>query len=123
MGPELSDPIINLTPRSEWKTPANSQDALIDKMRQRLEASLPGVGFNFTQPIALRVDELISGVKSQVAVKIFGEDLGILKTKAEEIAKNVIRHEGNGRPQGRAGFRPAISPHRIRSAGARAIRD
>ena len=93
MGPELSDPIINLTPRSEWKT-AKGQDALMDKMRQRLEASLPGIGFNFTQPIALRVDELISGVKSQVAVKIFGEDLEILKTKAEEMAKILSATRG-----------------------------
>jgi len=86
MGPELSDPIITLKPRSQWKT-AHTQEELIDKMRDRLESSLPGVGFNFTQPIALRVDELISGVKSQIAVKIFGEDLDRLKEKADEIAK------------------------------------
>ncbi len=85
-GPELSDPIITLKPRSQWKT-AHTQEQLIAKMRERLESSLPGVGFNFTQPIALRVDELISGVKSQLAIKIFGEDLDTLKKKAEEIAK------------------------------------
>jgi cobalt-zinc-cadmium resistance protein CzcA len=86
MGPELSDPIITLKPRKEWKT-AKNLPGLIDKMREKLEASLPGVGFNFTQPIALRVDELISGVKSQVAIKIFGDDLDALKDKADEIAK------------------------------------
>jgi cobalt-zinc-cadmium resistance protein CzcA len=86
MGPELSDPIITLKSRKEWKTAKNLPD-LIDKMREKLEASLPGVGFNFTQPIALRVDELISGVKSQVAIKIFGDDLDTLKDKADEVAK------------------------------------
>jgi cobalt-zinc-cadmium resistance protein CzcA len=130
MGPELSDPIINLTPRSEWKT-ANSQEALIDKMRQRLEASLPGVGFNFTQPIALRVDELISGVKSQVAVKIFGEDLGILKTKAEEIAKILSGTKGtadlrveqvSGQPYLHIDFdRPALARYGINIADVQEI--
>ena len=85
-GPELSDPIITLKPRSQWKT-ARTQEELIAKIRERLESSMPGVGFNFTQPIALRVDELISGVKSQIAIKIFGDDLDILKKMAEEIAK------------------------------------
>ncbi len=86
MGPELSDPIITLKPRSQWKT-AKTLDGLMSAMREKLEASLPGVGFNFTQPIALKVDELISGVKSQVAIKIFGDDLDTLKDKADEIAK------------------------------------
>lgn len=86
MGPELSDPIITLKPRSQWKT-AKSLPELIDKMRDKLQSSMPGVGFNFTQPIALKVDELISGVKSQVAIKIFGDDLTQLKGKAEEMAK------------------------------------
>jgi heavy metal efflux system protein len=86
MGPELSDPIITLKPRKEWKT-AKTLDGLMSAMREKLEASLPGVGFNFTQPIALRVDELISGVKSQVAIKIFGDDLDTLKDKADEVAR------------------------------------
>ena len=85
-GPEISDPIITLKPRSQWKT-AKTQEALIAKMREKLEASMPGMSFNFTQPIALRVDELISGVKSQLAIKIFGDDLDVLKKKAEEIAR------------------------------------
>ncbi len=86
MGPELSDPIITLKPPSRWKT-AKTYGELIDKLRERLEASMPGVAFNFTQPIALRVDELISGVKSQVAIKLFGDDIDKLKEKADEIAK------------------------------------
>ena len=92
-GPEISDPIITLIPRSKWKT-ANTQEELIGKMRDRLESSMPGVVFNFTQPIALRVDELISGVKSQLAVKIYGDDLDVLKKKAEEIAKTMSTIKG-----------------------------
>lgn len=93
MGPEISDPIITLKPHSEWKT-TKTQDELIEKMRERLEASMPGVAFNFTQPIALRVDELISGVKSQLAIKLFGDDLDKLREKADEIAKVMSTIKG-----------------------------
>jgi heavy metal efflux system protein len=85
-GPEHVDNIVTLKPRAQWKT-AKSKEELIDKLRERLEALLPGVAFNFTQPIALRVDELISGVKSQVAIKLFGDDLETLKAAADRIAR------------------------------------
>lgn len=89
----ISDTIIPLKPRSQWKT-AKTQEELIDKMRERLEASMPGAAFNFTQPIALRVDELISGVKSQMAIKLFGDDIDKLKEKADEIAKVMSTIKG-----------------------------
>ncbi len=89
------------------------------------------MGFNFTQPIALRVDELISGVKSQVAVKIFGEDLGILKTKAEEIAKILSGTKGtadlrveqvSGQPYLHIEFdRPALARYGINIADVQEI--
>jgi cobalt-zinc-cadmium resistance protein CzcA len=60
-------------------------EELIGKMRLELE-KIPGVTFNFSQPIAHRVDHLVSGVKSQVGVKIFGDDIAILKAKADEAA-------------------------------------
>jgi cobalt-zinc-cadmium resistance protein CzcA len=85
MGPELSDPIVILKPRSEWRT-ARTSDELMDKMRVEL-AKIPGIGLNFSQPIALRVDELISGVKSQVAVRIFGDDMETLRRQAEEASR------------------------------------
>ncbi|MHB9071966.1 MAG: efflux RND transporter permease subunit [Desulfobaccales bacterium] len=85
MGPNLSDPIVVLKPRQEWKT-AHTTEELVEKMRAEL-AKIPGIGLNFSQPIALRVDELISGVKSQVAVKIFGDDTEVLRRKAEEAAR------------------------------------
>ncbi|HEY3278351.1 MAG TPA: CusA/CzcA family heavy metal efflux RND transporter, partial [Syntrophorhabdaceae bacterium] len=92
-GPEISDPIITLKPRSQWKT-AKTQDGLIAKMRERLEGSMPGMTFNFTQPIALRVDELISGVKSQLAIKIYGDDLDVLKKNAEDMARIMSSIQG-----------------------------
>lgn len=85
MGVNVSDPIVILKPRSEWKT-AKTKDELIEKMSDELK-EIPGAGFNISQPIALRVDELISGVKSQLAIKLFGDDLDTLLAKANEIAK------------------------------------
>lgn len=85
MGVEISDIFVSLKPRSEWKTTQNKEE-LVSLMRERLE-KIPGMSFSFSQPIALRVDELISGVKSQVAVKLFGEDMEVLKSKGEEISE------------------------------------
>ena len=81
-GVEASEPIVTLKPRSEWQT-ARTMEELIAKMRVELE-KVPGVAYSFSQPIAHRVDHLVSGVKSQVAVKIFGDDMRLLRTKAEE---------------------------------------
>lgn len=92
MGPNVSDPIVVLKPKGQWKT-AKTKEELIEKMREELE-KIPGVAYNITQPIALRVDELISGVKSQIAIKLFGDDLDILKTKAEEIARVISKVHG-----------------------------
>ena len=92
MGIDISDIFVSLKPRKEWKTAADKEE-LVDKMRERLE-NIPGMSFSFTQPIALRVDELISGVKSQIAVKLFGEDMEVLKAKANEIAEAVKKVQG-----------------------------
>lgn len=92
MGPNISDPIVLLRPKEQWKS-ARTKEELVEKIREELEKT-PGIGLNITQPIALRVDELISGVKSQLAIKLFGEDMEILKEKAEEIAKAVSKVKG-----------------------------
>jgi cobalt-zinc-cadmium resistance protein CzcA len=92
MGPNLSDPIVVLKPKNQWKT-ARSKEDLIEAIRKELE-TIPGIGLNITQPIALRVDELISGVKSQIAIKLFGEDMKVLEDKAAAIAKAVSKVEG-----------------------------
>ncbi|MDH4099668.1 MAG: CusA/CzcA family heavy metal efflux RND transporter, partial [Nitrospirota bacterium] len=92
MGPNISDPIVILKPKDQWKT-ARTKEELVEKIREELE-KVPGIGINVTQPIALRVDELISGVKSQIAVKLFGEDMDILHEKAAEIAKALSPVKG-----------------------------
>jgi len=85
MGVEISDVIVTLKPREEWTT-TMSKDELVEKMREAL-ADLPGVASSFSQPIALRVDELVSGVKSAIGIKIFGEELDVLKQKGDEVAR------------------------------------
>ena len=92
MGPNLSDPFVRLKPREKWKT-ARTKNELIEKIREELE-KIPGIGLNITQPIAMRVDELISGVKSQIAIKLFGDDMEVLKEKAEEIARVMAKVDG-----------------------------
>jgi len=92
MGIDISDIFVSLKPRGEWTT-AKTKDELVDKMRERLE-NIPGMTFSFSQPIALRVDELVSGVKSQIAIKLYGEDMEILKARANEIAEVVKKIEG-----------------------------
>jgi heavy metal efflux system protein len=84
MGPEQSDVFIMLKPRKNWKTGRDKQE-LIEAINGELSA-IPGLRLSFSQPIALRVNELISGVKSDLAVKIFGPDLGQLKEYADAAA-------------------------------------
>ena len=87
MGMELSDMYVLLKPESEWQ--AKSKAEIEAQIRWRLER-VPGIAFGLSQPIAMRVDELMSGVRSQVAVKLFGEDLETLRMKGDEIAR-VLR--------------------------------
>jgi cobalt-zinc-cadmium resistance protein CzcA len=82
--PNESDPIVTLYPRSMWST-ARSQAGLVDAIRGRL-AEIPGISVLMSQPIQERVDELISGIRTECAVKLFGDDLDLLYQKAEEIA-------------------------------------
>ncbi|MBB1161343.1 efflux RND transporter permease subunit [Aquariibacter albus] len=80
-----STPIVSLKPRDEWPE-GWTQDTIADKIREKL-AVLPGVQIVMAQPISDRVDEMVTGVRADIAVKIFGDDLATLKTKADEIAK------------------------------------
>jgi cobalt-zinc-cadmium resistance protein CzcA len=92
MGVEISDVIVTLKPHEEWTT-AKTKDELVEKMREAM-AELPGVASSFSQPIALRVDELVSGVKSAIGIKIFGDDLDVLKDKAEAVARVLAKVRG-----------------------------
>ena len=88
MSMEESDVIVSLKPKDEWVS-AKSKDELADKFKEALSI-IPGMEIEFTQPIEMRFNELITGVRADIAVKIFGENLGILNTKAQQI-KNLIR--------------------------------
>ena len=92
MSMEESDVIIKLKPKGEW-TSAKSKDELADKFKEALTV-IPGMEVEFTQPIEMRFNELITGVRADVAVKIFGEDLSVLAKKAEEIKSLIQNVEG-----------------------------
>ncbi len=88
MGVELSDVFITLKDRKHWKK-ARSQDELVKAMEARLSA-MPGMRMIFTQPIEMRVNEMIAGIRSDVGVKLFGDDFATLKAKSREI-EQVMR--------------------------------
>jgi cobalt-zinc-cadmium resistance protein CzcA len=85
MGIYEADVYVLLKPHGEWTT-ASTKEGLINAMAEKLEA-VPGVANNFTQPMAMRLDETISGIKADVAVKIFGEDPAVL----EQLAERALR--------------------------------
>ena len=85
MGIYQGDVYVNLKPREEWVT-AQTKEGLIGAFDRELK-KFPGVAFNFTQPMAMRLDEVVSGVKADVAVKIFGDDEKVLMQKANEVLR------------------------------------
>jgi len=98
---EKSDPedinymetFITLKPYNEWKT-FKDKSMLEDALRKKLE-ELPGAKFSFTQPIQMRIDELLSGVKSTIAVKVFGDDLEVLNSIGKQIEEIVRKTPGS----------------------------
>ena len=92
MSMEESDVIIKLKPKSEWVS-AKTKDELADKFKEAL-AIIPGMEVEFTQPIEMRFNELITGVRADIAIKIFGEDLNVLSKKGNEIKKLIENVEG-----------------------------
>lgn len=93
MGVDLTDVYIELKPHDEWTT-AETREELVEKMSKELEDKVPEAIFSFSQPIELRVSELISGVRSDVAIKLFGDDLDTLKEKGDEIVRAVSKVQG-----------------------------
>lgn len=87
-----SDPIVSLNDRSTWRT-ASTQAGLTDAIRKKL-AEIPGISVLMSQPIQERVDELISGIRTECAVKLFGDDLDVLRDKAEDIADLIRQIDG-----------------------------
>jgi cobalt-zinc-cadmium resistance protein CzcA len=93
MSVDFSDLYIGLEPPNEWKT-AHTREELVTKMSEALEKQVPQATISFSQPIELRVAELIAGVRSDVAVKLFGDDLDELKRTADQIAAVLSKIEG-----------------------------
>lgn len=91
-GVEKTGYVGMLKPRTEWTT-AKTREDLTGKMREAM-AAFPGMAFSFSQPIACRIDELVAGTRAQLIIKLFGEDLEILKSKGDEIAKILARIRG-----------------------------
>ncbi len=96
MGIYEGDVYVLLKPREQWK--ARGKEELISKMAAALEV-VPGVEYNFTQPMAMRLDETVSGVKADVALKIFGEDPRTLEQLAERALKTISAVPGAADPQ------------------------
>ena len=85
MPPNISDSYLMLKPKAQWPDPNKSREALIADI-QRASALVPGSAYELSQPIQLRFNELISGVRSDVAVKVFGDDMAVLNKTATQIA-------------------------------------
>jgi heavy metal efflux system protein len=88
-GPNESDPIVLLDPKS-----GRTQDEVDEDIRQRL-SSIPGVQIVLSQPISERVDEMVTGVRSQLAIKVFGDELGELKRLSEQVARVLKSVDGS----------------------------
>ena len=93
MSVDFSDLYVALKPHDEWATTKDKAE-LVEKMSEALEKRVPGAIVSFSQPIELRVAELISGVRSDVAIKLYGDDLTVLKEKADEIVRSVQAVQG-----------------------------
>ena len=92
MGPNVSDTYVMLKPRDGW-TRASTQEELAERMEEVI-AELPGQNYEFSQPIELRFNELISGVRSEVAVKIFGDDLDVMLREANKVSRVLATTPG-----------------------------
>ncbi len=124
-----AEAFIALKPQDQWKT-AKTHEVLFEKMSDEFR-SFPGAAFNFTQPIAAAVDELISGSKADLAIKIFGQDMEVLKAKAAEVeaviravpgADDVQMDQVTGTPQLRITVdRQAIARHGINVENVQSI--
>ncbi len=93
MPPNISDAIVLLKPREQWPNPKESIDGLRGRMQAYVE-HIPGNNSEFSQPIELRFNELISGIRSDIGVKVFGDNLQVLNQEAEKIAQKLRRIEG-----------------------------
>ncbi len=93
MPPNVADTYLMLKPRGQWPDPRKRRDVLIDEIEAAV-ATLPGNNYEFSQPIEMRTNELISGVRADVAIKVFGDDLDTLVEVAEQVEAAARQVEG-----------------------------
>ncbi|TAP40851.1 CusA/CzcA family heavy metal efflux RND transporter [Alteromonas sp. KUL49] len=93
MPPNVTDGFVILKPQNEWPDPRLSKQALVEKLEARLQ-TLPGNNYEFTQPIQMRFNELISGVRADLGIKLFGDDLDTLYSSASDILQVINRIDG-----------------------------
>lgn len=89
---DIGDTFVILKPQDEWVS-ADSKEELIEKMKETLSV-FPGVSYEFTQPIEMRFNELLTGVREDIAIKIYGDDLNVLARKGKEVENLVRRISG-----------------------------
>jgi heavy metal efflux system protein len=92
MGVEISDTYLILKDRSTWRF--DTKEELVEAIDENLKEKVPGAIFSYSQPIELRVAELISGVRSDIGIKIYGDDLELMKQKADEVVRLVSQVDG-----------------------------
>ncbi len=93
MPPSVADTLVMLKPREEWPDPGRSKESLVAEMEQAVQA-IPGNNYEFTQPVQMRMNELIAGVRAEVAVKIHGDSLEELVRIGERVESLARRSEG-----------------------------
>lgn len=93
MPPNVADTFIMLKPQEQWPDPTRSKDDLVAAIQEAVE-KVPGNNYEFTQPIQMRFNELISGVRSDVAIKVFGDDMDIMNRTGEQIARVLEKIPG-----------------------------
>ena len=91
---EIGDYVLVMKPKSEWTSASNRQD-MFEKIEKSLSA-IPGVGYEFSQPIQLRFNELMTGSKADIAIKLYGQDLDLLYSKAKEAESFITKIDGVG---------------------------
>ena len=89
---DIADIFVILKPKDQW-TKAESKQELIEKVREKV-SDVPGINYEFTQPVEMRFNELLTGVREDIAIKIYGDDLNVLADKAQEIAGLVSGIDG-----------------------------
>ena len=94
MPPNVADTFVMLKPRSEWPNPSKTKQEFIHELEDAL-MKVPGNNYEFTQPIQMRFNELISGVRSDLAVKIYGDDMDTLLESAEQVESIIATVEGS----------------------------